>query len=63
MSKACKDTKIANIRLNDRKHNYLRVVIRYATVFNKILGTRNQIVTFYGADSPIEGEDICFKKR
>ena len=63
ISKNRADTKIANILLVNRKHNYLRVVIRYATVFDKILGRRNYIVTFYGADEPIDGEDICFKKH
>lgn len=62
ISKNRLDTKIANIKLFQRRHNYLRVVIRYASVWDSVLGRRNYITTFYGADSPIDGEDVCLKK-
>lgn len=62
ISKNRANTKIANIKLLQRKDNYLRVVIRYADTWSFSLGKRNYIVTFYGADSPIDGEDICLNK-
>jgi hypothetical protein len=52
------DTKIANIKLENRKHLYLRVVIRYSTIWDRLLGKRNYITTFYGANSPKDGEKI-----
>lgn len=53
-----KDTLIANIQLVERKHHYLRVVIRYGTIWERLLGKRNYIVTFYGADVPKKGETV-----
>jgi hypothetical protein len=55
-SKNRQDTLIANIRLENRRHQYLRVVIRYGTVWERLLGKQNYIVTFYGAAAPKEGE-------
>jgi len=62
LSKTDKRTKIANLKLINRKHPYLRVVIRYNTVWHRLLGARNYIVTFYGADSPIDGEEVCLNQ-
>jgi len=62
LSKTDKRTKIANLKLINRKHQYLRVVIRYNTIWHRLLGARNYIVTFYGADSPIDGEEVCLNK-
>ncbi|CAG1021504.1 hypothetical protein DOJK_01041 [Patescibacteria group bacterium] len=62
ISKNNASTKIANIKLSQRKHNYLRVVIRYGDTWMPWLDKRNYIVTFYGADSPIDGENVCLKK-
>ena len=58
ISKTDKHTRIANIKLPNRKHEYLRVVIRYGGIWNRLLGARNYILTFYGAKSPIMGEKI-----
>ena len=52
------NTKIANIKLENRRHPYLRVIIRYSTIWNRLLGQRNYITTFYGASSPKSGEKI-----
>ncbi|OAD21018.1 hypothetical protein THIOM_003233, partial [Candidatus Thiomargarita nelsonii] len=57
-SQTDKQTRIANIKLVNRKHKYLRVVIRYRDVWNRLLGARNYILTFYGANSPMMGEKI-----
>ncbi len=62
ISKTKRHTRIANIKLVNRKHEYLRVVISYGDIWQKLLGKRNYILTFYGADSPIGGEDICLRK-
>jgi hypothetical protein len=56
-----RDTLIANIKLHNREDNYLRVVIRYGTIWGRLLGARNYIASFYGADSPKLGENICIK--
>jgi len=58
ISKTDKHTRIANIKLLNRKQDYLRVVIRYGGIWNRLLGARNYILTFYGAKSPITGEKI-----
>ena len=62
-SKDRHDTLIANIRLADRKHQYLRVVIRYSSLWETLfhLGARNYIVTFYGADAPKECEKYVYE--
>ncbi|MDM8569735.1 hypothetical protein QUF50_09545 [Thiotrichales bacterium HSG1] len=57
-SKTDSNTMIVNIKLENRKHKYLRVVIRYSTMWNRLLGKRNYITTFYGASSPMNGEKI-----
>ena len=62
-SKTNKYTQIANIKLVNRKHEYLRVVIRYRDIWNRLLGYRNYILTFYGADSPIIGEKTYDSKQ
>ncbi|GEM_PF-1289860 len=62
ISKTSRRTRIANIKLANRRHEYLRVVIRYGDIWRRLLGKRNYILTFYGADSPIGGEDVCLKK-
>ncbi len=59
-SKGRKDTLIANIRLEQRRHNYLRVVIRYGSIWEKMLGKRNYIATFYGASEPLDGEPYVY---
>lgn len=56
-----RNTLIANIKLTGREDNYLRVVIQYGTIWGKLLGARNYILTFYGADTPKQGEKICTK--
>ncbi len=61
ISKTNRLTRIANIKLVNRKHKYLRVVIKYGATW-QILGKRNYILTFYGADSPIGGEEVCLRK-
>lgn len=53
-----RDTLIANIKLVERKHRYLRVVIRYGTIWERLLGKRNYIVTFYGAYVPKRDEPV-----
>lgn len=55
-----KDTKIANIKLINRKHKYLQVVIRYKKrLIDRIKGNgENLIVTFYPTDSPKEGKKV-----
>jgi len=58
ISKTHKRTKIANIKLLNRKHKYLRVVIRYSDIWKQLLGTRNYVTTFYGANSPMIGETV-----
>jgi hypothetical protein len=60
-SRSRRDTLIANIKLHSREDNYLRVVIRYGTIWGKLLGERNYIVSFYGADTPKQGENVCIK--
>ncbi len=62
ISKTDKRTRIANIKLVNRKHEYLRVVIKYGDIWRKLLGKRNYILTFYGADSPIGGKEVCLRK-
>lgn len=62
ISKTNRLTRIANIKLVNRRHEYLRVVIRYGDVWQRLLGKRNYILTFYGADSPIGGKEACLKK-
>ena len=61
-SKERKNTLIANIRLEGRKHKYLRVVVRYSSVWEQLihLGKKNYIVTFYGANSPKKGEKYVY---
>jgi len=56
-----KNTKIANIKLHNRNHSYLCVVIRYRSYFSKLLKKKNYIVTFYGSDKPKKGK-ILWKK-
>lgn len=56
ISKTDKHTRIVNIKLVKRKHEYLRVVIRYGDIWNRLLGAKNYILTFYGA--PITGETV-----
>ena len=60
-SKSRNNTKIANIKLNNKKHSYRCVVIRYGTFFSKLLGHKNFIVTFYGSYKPKKGK-ILWKK-
>jgi hypothetical protein len=60
-SKKRKNTKIANIRLDERNHKYLIVVIRYSSFFSKILGKKNYIVTFYGEQQPKKGKVLWQK--
>ncbi len=58
ISKTDKHTRIVNIKLVKRKHKYFRVVIRYGDIWNRLLGAKNYILTFYGANSPITGETV-----
>ena len=58
-SKNRTNTLIANIKLIDREDKYLRVVIQYGTIWGRLLGARNYILTFYGADTPKQGDKIC----
>ena len=49
------DTKIANIKLVNRKHKYLRVIIRYGAWIDKIFRKENFIINFFPAETPKEG--------
>jgi hypothetical protein len=60
-SKNRKCTKIVNIRLSGKNHKYLQVVIRYSRFFSSVLGKKNFIVSFYGAQKPKKGK-ILWKK-
>lgn len=60
-SKNRSNTKIVNIKLIGRNHNYLRVVIRYSSLFNRIIGKKNYIVTFYGEQQPKKGRILWHK--
>lgn len=60
-SKYCRKTKIANIKLKEKPHLYLQVVIKYRSFFSKLLGQKNFIVTFYGGKKPKKGK-ILWKK-
>lgn len=60
-SKYRKKTKIANIKLNNKNHAYLRVVIKYKSFFSRLLGKKNFIVTFYGEQKPMKGKELWKK--
>lgn len=55
------NTKLVYIKLINKKHPLLCVVIRYSHFFNSLLGKKNFIVTFYGTDKPKRGK-ILWKK-
>lgn len=61
ISKYRANTRLVYIKLINRKHLYLCVVIRYGTLFNRFLGKKNFIVSFYGTDKIKKGK-ILWKK-
>ena len=57
-SKIDRNTKIYNIRLINRNHEYLIVVVRYSSFFGKLIDKKNFIVTFYPYHKPKEGVEL-----
>ena len=60
-SKYRKNTKVYNIRLINKNHKYLIVVVRYSSFFSKLIDKKNIIVTFYPDDKPKEGVELWHK--
>lgn len=56
------NVKIANIKLTNRRHNYLIVVIKYAKFLNKLIGMHNYVATFYPTDKSKKGKIIWKQK-
>jgi hypothetical protein len=57
-SKHSKNTVIANLKLTNREHKYLHVVLHYKGLLKGFKKPKNYIATFYGSNEPKQGEVI-----
>lgn len=57
-SRTNRNTLIFNIKLNNRKHKYLIVVVVYNNFIRRLSKQGNFIVTFYGDQKPKAGKII-----